>query len=427
MAGSFDQLVAAVQAGSVDETRGILARNPEVRRRLDEPHPRLPFDSTVLLAAVHQRNRELIGVLLDAGADINVRSRWWAGGFGVLDGADPSLVPFLIERGAIVDAHAAARLGMIEELDRLLTANPELVRARGGDGQTPLHFAENVEVARLLVDHGADIDAIDVDHEGTPAQYMVRDRQEVARYLVSRGARTDLLLTAALGDLERTRQHLDRDPHSINMTVSDRYFPKRDPRSGGIIYIWTLGADTSPHAAAREFGHEDVLALLMERSPITLQFAEAAGAGDAARLREIVATTPNLVAQLPDEYTARLVHAAKRNDTGAVKLMLGVGWPAGVRVEGGTALHWASFHGNLEMVRELFQSKAPVDARDDQHDGTPLGWALHGSKHGWYCRTGDYGGTIEALLDAGAKPPDVAPEDASEAAIAALLRHRSRS
>jgi len=397
MAATFDRLVAAVKQGSVDETRRILKNDPESRRRLDEPHPDLPFNSTVLLAAVHQKNRDLIDVLLDAGADINVRSRWWAGGFGVLDGADESLVPFLIERGANVDAHAAARLGRLDDLERLLSEKPELVHARGGDGQTPLHFAANVEIATLLLECGADIDAIDVDHEGTSAQYMVRDRQDVARYLVSRGARTDVLLTAALGDLERTRQHLDRDPESINMTVSERWFPKRNPRSGGIIYIWTLGSDKSAHAVAREFGHDEVLDLLLQRSPATLQLAEAASMGDEGRVRDLIAGASNLVAELSDEQRARLVHAAKRNDASAVRVMLSAGWPVGVRSEGATALHWAAFHGNADMVRALLTSNAPIDVRDDDHDGTPLDWAEHGSTHGWYCRTGDYVGTIELL------------------------------
>ncbi len=73
-----------------------------------------------------------------------------------------------------------------------------MVHARGGDGQTPLHFASTVEIAEFLLAHGADMDALDVDHESTPAQYMLRvehvrhyprDRQDVARYLVSRGCR----------------------------------------------------------------------------------------------------------------------------------------------------------------------------------------------------------------------------------------------
>src|SRR5262249_14611430 len=151
---------------------------------------------------------DMVDVLLRAGANINARSHWWAGSFGVLDD-DHGLAPFLIERGAKVDVHAAARLGMQDRLQELISAQPALVHARGGDGQTPVHFAATVQVAEYLLDQGAEVDALDVDHESTAAQYMVRDRQEVARRLVARGCRTDLLMAAALGDLELVRKHLD--------------------------------------------------------------------------------------------------------------------------------------------------------------------------------------------------------------------------
>ena len=69
-------------AAAASET---LTQHPELRARLDEPLPGLPFDSTVLLAAVWRRNRPMIELLLANGANINQRSHWWAGGFGVLD------------------------------------------------------------------------------------------------------------------------------------------------------------------------------------------------------------------------------------------------------------------------------------------------------------------------------------------------------
>src|SRR3989442_550496 len=61
--------------------------------------------------------------------------------------ASPELAAYAIERGAVVDVHAAARLGMMEKLRELIEAEPALVNARGGDGQTPLHFATTIEVA----------------------------------------------------------------------------------------------------------------------------------------------------------------------------------------------------------------------------------------------------------------------------------------
>ena len=144
-----------------------------------------------------------------------------------------------------------------------MAADSDVVHARGGDGQTPLHFASTVEVAEFLLANGAEIDALDVDHESTPAQYMMRvdqkrhyprDRQDVARYLVSRGCKTDILMAAALGDVDLVRQHLDRDPGCIRMSVSDEWFPRQHPKAAQTIYLWTLGAHRTAHTVAREFG-----------------------------------------------------------------------------------------------------------------------------------------------------------------------------
>ena len=101
------------------------------------------------------RSKEMLDVLLAFGADLNAKSRWLAGGFGLLHSASTELAAYAIERGAIVDVHAAAQLSLLDRLRELVKADPELVHARGGDGQTPLHFAATVEIASYLLDHGA--------------------------------------------------------------------------------------------------------------------------------------------------------------------------------------------------------------------------------------------------------------------------------
>lgn len=73
----------------------------------------------------------MIDLLLSSGADINGRSHWWAGGFGVLDDGR-GLADFLIARGARIDAHAASRLGMLDKLCELVAADPGVVAVRGG-------------------------------------------------------------------------------------------------------------------------------------------------------------------------------------------------------------------------------------------------------------------------------------------------------
>jgi ankyrin repeat protein len=426
MRSPFEQLVDAVKSGRADAVRTLLTAEPEVRKRINEPHGDLSFDSTPLLEAVYQKNRDLIDVLLEAGADINAKSGWWAGGFGVLHGSDPDLAPFLIERGAVVDVHAAARFGDTGALERLLAADPGLVHARGGDGQTPLHFAKTIEVARLLLERGADIDALDVDHESTPAQWMANDRQDVARYLVSRGCRSDILLTSALGDVERTREHLDRDPDSIRVRVSERYFPKKNPRAGGTIYNWSLGGAKTPHAAAKKFGHQAVYDLLIARSPATTELVAACDAGDEDAVARLLAATPDLASTLDADDRARLPSAAQSNDAKTVRLMLAARWPIDARGDhDGSALHWAAWHGNAAMVREILKYGPSLETRDRGFNATPLDWALHGSLNSWHCATGDYAATLDALMDAGAVGPTNPEEVEASDAVRDALRRRA--
>ncbi len=58
------------------------------------------------------------------------------------------------------------------------------------------------------------------------------------------------------------------------------------------------------------------------------------------------------------------------------------------------------------MSKVVLQYDPPLELTDRDYEGTPLGWAIHGSENGWYCRTGNYAGTVEVLLKAGAKPPE---------------------
>lgn len=424
-ADPFEALAAAVRADDVSRVGALLSTHRELRSRLDDPMPGGDFGATVLGPAIRRKNREMIDLLLRHGADVNARSHWWAGSFGALDLCDPELAPFLIERGARVDAHSAARLGMLDQLDALVSANPDLVHARGGDGQTPLHFASTVEIAQYLLAHGADIDARDVDHESTPAQYMMGDRQDVARLLVERGCRTDILMTAALGDIDRVRRHLDEDPASIRTRVSEEYFPMRDSRAGGTIYIWTLGRAKTAHAVARQSGHDDVFRLLMERSPDALRLAQACTAGDDAIVDDLIARRPDIARGLSSDELAALVDAAEANNAKAVRLMLAVGWPVDARrSDGATALHFAAWLGNADLVRELVGRGAPLEAVENTFNGRPLGWALHGSTNSWRASVGDYAGVVEALLGAGANAQSVPDElDTSGAVLEVLRRH----
>lgn len=419
---SDDVLLEARRAFHDDDAaalRRLLERHPALRARINEPVA--AFDAPL----IHQvRSRAMLDVLLDAGADINARSRWWAGGFGLLDHASPDVAAHAIRRGAVVTAHAAARLGMIDQLRELVSADPELVHARGGDGQTPLHFASTVEIAAYLLDHGGEIDARDVDHASTPAQYMVRTRQDVARFLVERGCKTDLLMAAALGDTRLALSHLDADPACIRIRVSDEYFPMVGSGNGGTIYQWEMGWYVSAHQVAWSFGHTELFDLLMERSPAEEKLLDACWLHNEQLVKALLARHPTLIGALPAAGRRHVAHAVRNNDTAAARLMLEAGLPvAGVFSQHhATALHWAAWHGNAELVRLILKQGPPLEDTDNEFGSTPLGWALHGSEHAWDRAQGDHAAAVEALLAAGAKPPETL---AGTEAVKAVLRRRA--
>jgi ankyrin repeat protein len=419
-----ETLVAAVKSDDVAAATECLKQHPGLLRRLNDALPGLPFDSTLLLTAVWHRNKPMIDLLLASGADINQRSHWWAGGFGVLDD-DHGLADFLIERGAQIDIHAAARLGRIDTIEKLLAENRSRVHARGGDGQMPLHVAANAEVAAVLLDAGADIDARDVDHESTAAQYAIRERQDVTRYLMARGCTTDLLMACAVADIEVVRKHLDDRPGSVEITVSGDDFPMSNPRAGGTIYIWTLGAHKSAHGVARDFGRADVFRLLMERSSHELAVAAACEVGDADLLRTLLHTRGIDIARLSERLLRKLVEAADRNDGQAARLLLSAGWPVdALGKHGATALHFAAWHGNAQLTKEMLAHGAALEIRDRDFSMTPVGWAFHGSRHGSNRDRGSYAETVDALLSAGALAPsgDPGAVDASGAVREVLRR-----
>jgi hypothetical protein len=213
-------------------------------------------------------------------------------------------------------------------------------------------------------------------------------------------------MAAALGDAELVRRHLDADPDCIRVRVNDEYFPKKNKKSGGTIYQWTLGWHVSTHDIARQFGHEEVFQLLMERSPADVKLLAACWAGDETAVKSLLNERPNLAASIIDGYGRQVADAARNNNVSAVRLMLAAGLPVVARGQhGATPLHWAAFHGNVEMVRDILRYNPPLELIETDFHQTALGWAIHGSENGWYCRVGDYAASARALLEAGAKLP----------------------
>ena len=413
----LNQARNAFHSDDAPAIRRLLDQHPEFKAHINDPIG--PFDSPAIMGV---RSRAMLDALLDAGADINARSKWWAGGFGVLDCANPDLAAYAIERGATITVHAAARLGMLGQLRGLVSADPSLVHARGGDGQTPLHFAATVEIAHYLLDHGADIDARDVDHESTPMQYMIGKHQDVARHLIQRGCKTDILAAAAVGDIELAARLLYADPEVIRMRVSNECFPMIGLHAGGTIYQWELGWYVSAVQVARKFDHPEMVDFLMARSPADENLLNACWLHDEALVKSLLAQDPNVAAALTPAGRRQLAHAARNNDTAAARLMLEAGVPVDTHGQHhATPLHWAAWHGNAELVRLILQRKPSLEDTSNDYQGTAAHWALHGSTGGWNLPSGDHAAALELLLDAGVPIPE---EVHGTDAVCAVLRRR---
>jgi ankyrin repeat protein len=199
--------------------------------------------------------------------DLKAVSEWWAPGFNARE-IDAHLARQLVERGATVTVHAAAGLGLTDHLTRMLDADPSLIDAKGGDACTPLHFARNVETARLLLDRGARIDARDEDHESTPVQWSIRDAPDVVRFLLDRGATPDIFLASALGDRDLAARLIEENPACVayRTGLAPAYPPLGHNGRGGTIYQWTLAFNSYPHQIALLKGHTGVFDLLWAKS-----------------------------------------------------------------------------------------------------------------------------------------------------------------
>ncbi len=246
MSTDLQSFIRAIRSGDLAVVREMATADPSLLRATD---PQC-FGTTTFMCAAQTANQAMIDLLLDLGADINQRSDWWAGSFGVLDSADDGLSEYLISRGAVLTPHSAARLGKITELRSMLDADRTVGHSRGGDGQTPLHFARTIQIADLLLEHGAVIDALDIDHGSTPAQWLSEARPEVAAHLVLRGAVADPFLAARIGDISLLEKLLSREPDGLNVRVSRSRFSVPPPAAGH-IYLYSMGEGcTLVHAAA---------------------------------------------------------------------------------------------------------------------------------------------------------------------------------
>ncbi len=358
--------IIAVQDGDIEAVRRLLATDKTLATQIDAPW--FSFDAPAIVFAAASGNHELVEVLLDAGANIDVKSSWWAGGTSALQHAagamlnyDTELAEYLIERGATVDAHAAAGLDMSEKLAELIHEDPEVVNAPGSDGMSPLHFAATPRIAELLLTHGADINLRDRDHNGTPAQWTMRRRPEVCRYLLEQGAEVDIVLYCVMGDVERAKVEFQKNPELLKLRINVKS-PKgyiiptlesgnlgdqqTDEVPGGHVYAYQVGPTMPLLEVALQSKQSTIVDLLID-------------AGYEINFRDWYV----LVGQGPERFDALL------------KGFLAKGWDINARQKHRhgmwAPLHWVAQRGLTAGVLCLLENGADPNITDDKGQ-TPM-------------------------------------------------------
>lgn len=138
---------------------------------------------------------------------------------------DQEIAGYLISRGAEMDICAAAMLGDIETLGEFLDENPEMARSSGAHGIPVLFHAAaggSVEAAEILLEHGADMVTITGPESAAVNIAAARGHFAMARWLVDRGAPTDVTDFQGKTPIERAEEAgfeeiagMIRDAHRI--------------------------------------------------------------------------------------------------------------------------------------------------------------------------------------------------------------------
>lgn len=248
---------------------------------------------------------------------------------------DAMRVRELLAQGADPNAEAARPLlreandHVPYEVARLLLDGGADVNGRDNIGYTPPHWAAEYgrpDVAELLVQHGADLAAVDAEGS-TPLELALRrGASEVARVLLAAGGPVTLPAAVMLGDLAKVTAMLD------------------DAESQGT----PADLDMLLHDAA-ETGQTAAAALLL-------------GRGADLESRDGCKETPLHCA-------AESGHA----DTAELLLLRGAS-PKPVASQGYAALHLAVHEGHIEVVRVLLRQGADINqpAEDEYIQYRPL-------------------------------------------------------
>lgn len=297
--------------------------------------------------------------------------------------------------------HLAAGNGHLDCVALLLARGYDIHRRERIDNATALHCAAaggHLDVVKRLVDLGSDVQGDGDDHQMGVLGWATCLRQvheEVATYLLSKGARLNIFSAIALNRSEDVRNMVRADPSELQRRMS-RNEHERHPlhhavycnRPAMVGLLLDLGADpnapdrtgAAPIAYARGAAIDDgIVRILIDRggrldmmSALMLKHypdAEALLVEDPARLG-------------PDGQDTISLHlAVDRQDQHAVRWLIAHGVDVNAKRTiyecNQTALHMCAERGLVEFARQLLEAGADTTILDDKFEADALGWAIY--------------------------------------------------
>jgi ankyrin repeat protein len=257
--------------------------------------------------------------------------------------------------------------GDVTALRSRLRRHPELVRARS---TRVTCFDPPAHRATLL--HYVAANGVENYRQKTPP-----DAVEVARALLEAGAEVDALADMYGGQCT-----------TMSLLVSSNHPAKAGVQVALIDALVDSGASVEPHGSgewtsplmtALAFGFQDAAEALVRRGARVDTLPAVAGLGRLDNARQLLAT-----ASAEDRHRA-LALAAQQGHVEIVRLLLDAGEdPNRYNPKGNhghsTPLHQAVFSGRDAVVRLLVERGARLDIQDTIYEGTPLGWAEYGGR-----------------------------------------------
>ncbi len=303
-----------------------------------------------------------------------------------------------------------------DEIRQRVAADPSLLLAydRNSFGATPLTLVcshQNQEMIDLLLDLGVDVNRPSDWWAGPwlPLHCAIHNgNNELAEYLLSRGATLDVHTAASLNRLDDLRRLLDESPGRVSERGGDGCQPLHfagSAESAGMLL--NRGADIE----ARDVDHystpvqylalprPEVARFLFSKGATADIFSAVLAEADSV-VHSLLAADPTVVDQRinqrrfapgPDHDVHNILTftvgmnatplqaAAKGNRLTMVDVLVRGG--ADVNGRGGyddsTALHIAAWENNVEAADRLLDCGAEINIRSGRiHNNSPAGWAI---------------------------------------------------